>query len=518
MKKNINSYLYRLIAIIVSILCCFTFLTGCKATPEEAPVVNKTEGVSDSMKAETLAEGDLKVVDTPQPWKESIMRQNDQIEIKADVDVKVPEGLSNTPVYQLHQIPLTEEYLSELIEYFAGENKLYKPLQLTKSECDEQLAKLQDDGLFGLFDAAQRNEMQKEIENIKSTAPENDSKEYMKAAFELPLETERDRVYRIGRGYEDTTPKTQDYLNVFVDTGEEYEPEIKATRFNADAGTKSGFQYKYPGDIYSESDFNALAGMFSFDASAYDESYAAYVEKEQKYLKEIGEKLEKYDVPSKETSQLAQKAIENLGINDLNLTNIEKGIWLPRSPKEWAELSVDVSQAKLGYYLTYSRSAGGLVGAVYNNYGNSSQADIPAEQLYAPPFLMESIKIFISDGEIILFDWQNMAEQTETIAENTNLLPWNDVTKQLANTLSYVFAIPDGEGGSDSSYNERIDILSAKLCSDYIPAKDQPDEVWIIPIWQFEVRATIQNMGEAEKVGAPVSFRLNALDGGLIVH
>ncbi len=505
----------------VLLLCCFT--TACQPTPLAPPVVNKASGISAEMIADPLLQGTTKEIDAPQHWKETLTLQDGRMQINADLDVKIPDNLSNTPVYKLEQIPLTPERLQQLAQYFVGDSKFYKPLPMTQFEGLAQLKKIQNaQGMFGDFNIDDLKLMSNKLQELIDIAPDTVDKVYTDLSFSLPYHTEYRRVLdaylsAYGISILSKKPNIQNYVDVFAETGEEYEPQISASTYDSSAAIPSRFKMTYPGSILTASTFEQ---MKQENEMQYTENYEiaeplkSYIASKNQLIANMNDVMASISEAPEQALAEAQKALYDLGINDLNLDVMEKGVWLPRQPQEWDEFSTPVSKAQGGYSFVFARSAGQLAG-FRSNYGSMSAGDLPQ---YTPPFIIETVEIFISNGKILQFDWHSMSQPTETVASNTNLLPFDQIKKRLADYLSYIrpdYLDSDGEPIDDTIH---IQITDAELRSCQIPAKDDPYKAWIVPSWLFKFRITYTvNDVNYEYIQPESICEINALDGGIII-
>ena len=518
-KRSVKLVSMLLVAVLT--FCCFT--TACQPTPLVPPVVNKASGISAEMIADPLLQGTTKEIDAPQHWKETLTLQDGRMQINADLDVKIPDNLSNTPVYKLEQIPLTPERLQQLAQYFVGDSKLYKPLPMTQFEGLAQLKKIQNaQGMFGDFNIDDLKLMSNKLQELIDIAPDTVDKVYTDLSFSLPYHTEYRRVLdaylsAYGISILSKKPNIQNYVDVFAETGEEYEPQISASTYDSSAAIPSRFKMTYPGSILTASTFEQ---MKQENEMQYTENYEiaeplkSYIASKNQLIANMNDVMASISEAPEQALAEAQKALYDLGINDLNLDVMEKGVWLPRQPQEWDEFSTPVSKAQGGYSFVFARSAGQLAG-FRSNYGSMSAGDLPQ---YTPPFIIETVEIFISNGKILQFDWHSMSQPTETVASNTNLLPFDQIKKRLADYLSYIrpdYLDSDGEPIDDTIH---IQITDAELRSCQIPAKDDPYKAWIVPSWLFKFRITYTvNDVNYEYIQPESICEINALDGGIII-
>ncbi len=498
------------------LLCCFT--TACQPTPAKTVVVNKSGGITAQMIADPLSPGTVKEVDAPAHWKESMTRLGGHMVIDADADVIIPENLSDTPVYKIEQTELTQQRLAELTHYFVGDSKLYKPLPMTSFDGLAQLNKLQNgEGSYGQYYEEARKQMADKLQEMIDEAPVTAEKQYTDdLSYTQPYETDENIVIdawlkAAGVGGI-LKPKGEKYAAVFAETGEEYEPMISASTYDDFAVIPSRFTFAYPGSIMTAGDIeeNNMSNE-RYDNANYtlDEALKTYLATVNQYYSELNEVMGHMIETPEQALATAKKALDDLNIDGLSLDNIDKGVWLPRQPQEWDELSTPVSEAIGGYSVVFSRSAGQLAG-FRQNYGGMSAKEMLT---YTPPFRVEQITIFVSNGKILRFDWRSMAKTVETVAKNTNLLPFDEIKERLADYLSYNFSFTGRETDSFS-----VDIVSVQLRSSQITAKDDPFKSWLVPSWLFLIRQDYSDAANTDtSITGDYPCEINALDGGIII-
>ncbi len=494
-------------------ICCFT--TACQPTPELSAVVNKADGITEDMIAEPSAENRLELADLPDHWTETLYRQNNKAEIKADTDVVIPENLSDIPILKLEQIPLTPERLTELTDYFAGGSKFYKPLTMTTFDGAIQLEKIKKgEGGFGLYSNSDRKRMEDKLNELIEQAPDNAQKAYTDDfSFSMPYQSEFNSMmdyyiepYKaflgdIGNAY--SKPQKENYVDVCVETGEEYEPKISASTYDSPVAIPSSFLFSYPGRIMTQSDLEPYQNSTIHDQYATMKDYA---NTEIQYYKDFSKIIGGITETPEEALSTAQKAITELGIEGMALNQIEKGVWVPQQPQQWDKLSSEVSDLQGGYDMTFTRSANQLVGCRLT-YAGASVGSLPQ---YTPPFRVEFIHIFVVNGKIMMFDWQSMAHVVETVAENSNLLPFDQIKSRLADYLSYQIEDP-----AIKTYH--FDVTDAQLRAAQVPAKDDPYKAWFVPSWLFVYHTTYVDKNGKETHNTDSYCEINALDGGLII-
>lgn len=124
------------------------------------------------------------------------------------------------------------------------------------------------------------------------------------------------------------------------------------------------------------------------------------------------------------------------------------------------------------------------------------------------------VSIIVTDDGVKSFSWQGMCEEVAVIAENVNLLAFNDIQKSLFEQIFYSY-LNIGQPAEDTTkFDYRV--ISAKLGYTYVTAFQKPENAWMVPTWFFQV---MRSEGQAEEmkdlVILPVA--INAMDGGVIV-
>ena len=170
----------------------------------------------------------------------------------------------------------------------------------------------------------------------------------------------------------------------------------------------------------------------------------------------------------------------------------------------------------MGYSLYFFRTEGNLTGyeTTYSDvYGDSSK--IP-ETVYAPKFATESIQMIITKNGVKKFRWNNISVKKEKIADNTKLLPFEKIKEKLAQHILYMQISDDGKRTKKEGLKFTYEIRDVKLRLGNISAYEDPNSVWLVPMWVFEVDRSWQDKEQVNKESLPYEVTLNAIDGGHI--
>lgn len=477
-------YFFRVIKYINYLLILF-FLVSCQSTPETPPIVNRGGGLPEGAVCEPLPEGEMKEIGAPAYWKETITRRDGALIISADTSVNVPQ-ISNTPVIELEQKELTEEKLKEYVKYFTGNSELYKVLPLTKNELGEILEDMENkEGYYA--SPSYINVLTERINNLKmviESAPDVVSPKKIDVMFTYPEKNEAIQITDPLNAEQEIT--SDNTFEALVKTNQSFYAKITATKYDTKVGSTSCFKYSN-GKIYTPNNqienIKLLETNLSKQSSSINnympvsdewiDGMRAVIDNAQKIMDEV-------TISSEWAQKQADKVLSDLGTESLALDTCEKGIQFFDDKYMQYELNrqdLDFANAKGGYFFTYYREAGGLLACTLRNgYGRVSAAD-EAQFKNAPPFFAEYITVFVTDEGVQGFEWSNMSLPVGTVAENTNLLPFEDIKERYVQNTVY--------NELESSNSEHI-VTDVKLRLTYCPAYNSPQNAWLIPVWVFE--------------------------------
>lgn len=496
------------------LLGCMLTFTACQKTPGEAPVVNKSEGLPKGCIIDKAKDGEIKQIDAPEHWKETMERMDGRVTVEADVDI--PRlSVSNTPVLELEKAPFDNERLKKLTNYFFKGKKFYQKPRLTKEELSHQIMNIENkSGIYGesTFLMMSKLEWKPRLEELLEKAPDKKpEKKYMDVEFSKPVESEMEYMWW---GTEDKMIRTEN--NCFwavVETGEKVEPIIKAFSLNEIAGTEGYFSYGV-GQIIDEEGLDSEKEICTWDRKTRYPQGSKYLDVKEEFLQRCEAAMENPAISMDDAIQKGDKILKDLGITGLSLKKCMKAVWFSNPPVcglDYEDYADELGENKAAYNLLYSWDLGGipaympLRGTLHNNMPELS---------YTPPFYQERIEITVTEDGVVEFSWNNMAELYQVVAENTKLLPFDKIKDRLAEHLQYIGLPPEGSGGVDKDQTVvTFEVKSAELKAAYSVAFNAPDHVWLIPVWVFEVQSSYQG---SEMYTFPETVFLNAIDGGFV--
>ncbi|MBA4698560.1 MAG: hypothetical protein H2212_03930 [Ruminococcus sp.] len=499
------------IVMTVVVLIAGIGLAACVKTPDEKVVVDKSEGLAKEaiIPKEDKTPKDLGI---PEHWKETMEKNDGFVILTADCDIQIPDTY-NTPVYSYERKHMTDELLNKLCDYFSDGDRLYEAPAMTKSELNKEKDKLLSyKGRWqGYSDAGSRHrllEYKEKLEELIKKAPENKGEhKYIDAGLTTLHQTEIEYVK--GYWYEKTWyawyHDTEEKIGFTarIDKGREVDPIVRAIDFNDKVGSNTGF-------VFSQGTF--------IDEKQLENDWIlqkAFEGRDEEYLTYLTGKMEQTvdDTFSEEDAQKEVKQIlKDLSIEGFEVTDCVKAIGTMDS-ESWAQLDEENLPLSAGYSVYLSLRAGDLLGYpfpwmyLYN--------DLP-ETMYTPTFLTERLHIIITKEGVQRFEWVDISEKKDTIAENTKLLSFDEIKVRL---LDHLFYTEISGSEETEGYTNTYDVKNVQLRAANINAYEDPSAAWLVPVWVIDVDGiTVYETAEQswEFKSGITTVVLNAIDGGYV--
>ena len=490
---------------ITVILCVYLTmnLSGCQSTPEDAVVVDKSEGLPKESILEVDNENP-KDLGVPVFWEETLERHDGYVTINVECETNIGE-IYNTPVYEYEMINLSNERLKELCAYFANGFQLYKEPAMTKSQLKQEKEDMMEQTNFW------RREVYTKIDELIETAPEIIDYEYVDAEFTVPYQTERE-IIKAEEGnassmfsefYFETNEKIG--FKARVDKKRELNPSIQVINYNKEVGSTSNFVYRqgtFVDEVWIEKEFDNHKTL----------DYGEEVEEDLKRIKIQIEDSDTENFTKEDALQKVKSVLEDLSLKGYSVTECYKATGTP-DYEGMAGLYKDDLTLVPAYSVYLSYELGSLSG--YENPFQRPFDSLP-EQIYAPSFSTEEIHMVVTEDEVQLFEWTNISEKTSTIADNTKLMPFEEMKEKFADHLLYKSIAALGEDSKSHGNLVKVNVKNVELRAVNVPAFENTDAVWLVSAWVFTLEETwiTDTLGEMY-MGEEVVV-LNAIDGGYV--
>lgn len=494
---------------ITMVLCGYLAmnLTACQSTPEEAAVVDKSEGLPPESILEVDNENP-KELGISEHWEETLERQEGYITLEVDCETDLGE-IYNTPVYEYEMESLSNEKLKWLCAYFADGCRLYKEPPMTKSQLEQEKEDMMEQTNFW------RSEVYEKMDELIETAPEAINYEYVDVEFTVPYQTEREIIKSeegnassmFSEFYFETDEKIG--FKARVDKNQELNPSIQVISYNKEVGSTSNFVYKqgtFVDELWLRKQFD------NHKVLDFGEDGVKDLERLKEQLQNDGIEKDKDNFSEEDALEMIYEILKDLSLEGYAVIDCYKAIGTP-DYEGMAELYKDDLILIPAYSVYLSYQAGSLMG--YENPFQRPFDGLP-EQTYAPSFSTEEIHIVVTEEGVQLFEWTNISKKTKEIANNTKLMIFGEIKEKFADHLLYKSIAALGEDSKSQGDLVKFNVKNVELRTVNVPAFENADAVWLVPAWVFTVQETwiTEAMGELY-MGEEVVV-LNAIDGGYV--
>lgn len=501
------------IALLLCINVCIFGLTACQKTPEQAIVVDKSEGLlsENIIPIDNDTPKDLKA---PEHWQEELEMSDGYVTMSVDCDLHIPD-VYNTPVCSYEIRPMTNELLESLCDYFAEGNRLYENPRMTKAELESEKEKIEnyeDEWAHykeSLFYAGQRERI--EILNglIEEAPVEPEERRYLVPELSAPVATDQERMRNSPSGgwyyfYYDTDEKIG--FTARVETGEACDPIIRAISCDEAVGSTTKFLYSrgiFKDEVELERDFDNSRMMERVNDDC--ENYLNFLKSELEHAQDES-------FTEEDALKMVEQILKDLSIENLTVVDCVKAIGTTEY-ESWAGLKNGVPAQAMGYSFYLSPEESGLT--AFTLPRTLQGGELP-ESVYAPSFLPEQLKIIVTKDGIQKFEWLYPSEKKETIAENTRLMTFEEIKEKFEDHLLYYTISMDVESAKESGYTSHFEVKDVQLRTANINAFEDPSSAWLVPVWVFEVLYQSRMPDGKLFVQSTTYFLMNAIDGGYV--
>lgn len=504
-----------LVMLVATMMMATCVLTACQPTPEAPLVIHKTDDIPKDVILQTdTAPPEVKNFIEPvaysisEHWTETV-KENDFLTIEVDADILMPE-VEVYPVERLERSVLTQERVDELIAYFTESGtKFYSGGYVKlKSEYAEDLIYLKQNlqnvlnGADGETPESIRSHI-KEVEHKMAEAPESHTYTYVEPVFTYRIDHETGEP-RIDSG-ENTI-----YVNLELPDGSKY-GSISARRYEKGKNTGVGFTYRgYSGGWTSESFLQWYDEILKQEVEDgkydnMDDAYRSNWKKQRDFVDAGFKSMQENPMDPRAAADRAIELLEELGIEGLQLKSYEK-VMFSREHGQEEEHTIP------GCYVEFVRECGGIPSLLQCCGSIPNEEDF--SEFYCAPFNTESVTLIISEDGVEHFSWSSMAQEVERVAEDTTLMPLDEVKQRIIDYAYYINGVWLDRATTDT---KRITIKEIRLVTTYINAKDDPERVLIVPAWHITAQEEyLFDHKDDWTNGNLEEFMINALDGSNI--
>ena len=496
-----------------TLLFMVLLLTGCQETPEETYVTNKSEGLQEEYVIEQSDK--RKELNVPVSWSEQIIENDGGLTLTADsIGLDIPD-IKNTPVIEVERTEFSEEKLKELVDYFAGEDDLYKISYVDESKLKGLIEDIQKkNGMFGIPETSMQSNYQQRLNNLEKLqallGDTPSSKEYI---TEIGFDDYCADLFTYGLNgdIEEKIKATygKKFLMAALDKDAESTAYIKATAYDEATGLNSGFQYE-EGNYLTEKWIQKEKEK----VEKYQKENYEWGKQYESFLVSFDSEPENKEFTKEEALNLAEMILKDLEINGMAVSSIEKVYW---SPMDFQWNPMDFVNGKAGYEISFGLDMEGLTTFLQTSANAYRGMN---ENSYKPLFMAEEIKMVITEDGVKKFTWVNMCKKNGIIAENTLLMDFEDIVESLTtHLLAIKIAVDHVNNFEGNETSTEYVVKDVKLRSAYVNAFEAPTNAWIVPAWFFTLEQyTINHLNDDFITkGNDEVVVINAIDGGYII-
>lgn len=514
MKKVYNIKVLKKLSIGFIGICLG--LTGCQETPEESSVVSKSGGLSENVRLSPLKPGETRKTDIPAHWQAEELRNKERFLFRVDLELE-EKKLGNLPVIEMKNHVLAQEELEKLTQYFAKGENLYVSQPYTKGDYQNVISRIENrEGIY----AASYHWM--EQLKIKQSAEAG-----MAIAPEVSGEPESAEVKFAARFVDEGYEKT--FKSRVMTDLDLYENRDESIWFEADVGEKRTSRIKaekYDSKLRNSSSFSWMEGSEIMSYMEYDSRRMFFeAQMENPFTPQILEQMDLFEARyadgtfDREAGKTqAEQILADLEIDEMSLASDEEILWFSKENdtegmEKLGEYDdfwwvADPADAECGYRYTFSKEIGGL-----NVIEGDSAVLERTEEMYSPPFPVETITITVTESGVKAFVWEGMSEEVKTIAENTELLSFDKIQERLEEQIFYWYSGCTAGQPEDDPTQFQYKVTEAVMGYTYITAYDNPENAWLVPAWSFRA---IEGHGGEDWQYLP--YMIEALEGRAIAR
>ncbi|MDO4602477.1 MAG: DUF6034 family protein [Eubacteriales bacterium] len=489
----------------------FLGICGCAETPEKEFVISKVNGLPESAVVEKSKE--VKEISVPENWEETISKNDGAVTVEANgISISVPE-IKNTPITEVKRTAFGEEQLKKLTDYFRGDNPLQEPSLLTKDEGGAYMEKIKNrEGAYGNSSLEEGMNATDRLSNMKKVLETLPAEDMQTAEIKEPtFGPYKEDTYEamLSGGNEEYMQETfgDSFFSGEISGKDDKKARISAVKYDAEKGLNGGFFY-IEGGVVTEDQVQKAAGLQETAPEKWKSEFADFFVKFEKETEEL-------PLTEEKAEEEVRKLLEDLEIKNMQIRTVEKVFWSPTDTR-WDFMDPDWENGQAGYKIYMGMDNEGLVS--YSQSGGTFYQDL-SEAVYKPSFAPEEIQVVVTENGVKSFLWKNMSEKGQVIAENTNLLPFEEITEKLGSHMLAVKVAVDGINGFDGKEtSNEWKVKSVQLQSSYVPAYEEPQNAWLVPVWVFELEGCTINHLDGDRKGQVKNETvvLNAIDGGYV--
>lgn len=488
-SKSKKANLLAIILALALIIGCFT--TACQLTPEKSVVQSKKDDfikkVLESTKEQETSTNEPTPTPLPQKEDQKVIEQevidhidgkltlNKRVKININADVYMPENV-NIPLARIEPTNFTKEQFNSFIKYFAGDEPVYYS---------------QDPNIYAWLN---KEEIEVALLELKSCLTNENLEEYI-------INNIKNNIQWFEKKYNKALSKEDNKL---------YNGELVKIENNKYYSTltelKSFLGHNIAARFHLSQSFNNTSSQMTFQNYNYNELYNNW----EPYTGIPADKIKySYD----EAKKIAIDVVKAIDGKDTNLSLSRSSICYQIGTFK----GYTKETSPQAYSFLFNRNYNGM-NAKHVNYLSGVNENVN----YSQRIRTEGLSIVIDDTGIIYCSWRNYSKFNEIIADNVELLNFNNVRDIYINQLVNKFTwVPQGDL-IPKDLKATIDIKRVELNLMTTAEKNNIEDYLIVPVWDFIGDVTYDQTikdGGGYTCSPPENvsiITINAIDGTVI--
>jgi len=504
MKKAIN--------IIISVLMILSLFTGCQQTPETVIVVQKdADAFIEKAEATLELDGQTQLPSLREQTgaEEHVEYSETALDGRLAIQVNAPVILPDAatmPVLRVKAVDFSEEIsIAFFNKLCTGDVMMDSSLRLTKSEIERRILeneklKVSEDYIDDPQAQKMFDQMNDTLKKQYSSAPEDQDPIQVDGSFySIPVIDPRNNIVSSYMGIES---RSEDRYFIIRNSN----------------GLEKPIIYEYEGGGWAGLAAGSLATMY-YDVFAYMETGrwkcipSLLIEDESVVPKEAHGQL--IYTPA-QARAMAEELLEGTGMEVHQMyLECDYDAFNPELETRTVETS------NYGYTLECLRKVDGIPCAADSGINMDEQPD-----RYAPQWPYESMTMFITNDGIQSVLWSSPIEVTDTVVEQTQLLPFSDIMDIFKKMAPIVYT-PNTQNEAGQFMDDLIEqygitVEGIRLELRRVREQNSVTDGLLIPVWSFYGNQwqTMKDGSEPGKTGSEGGntclLTINAVDGSII--
>ena len=507
----------------VDMIIAAMLLSGCQQNPNSSIVVNKDMDhlIEEAKKSDESSVDMAHIADAYETYQTTLSDESLEVTVNVDAKVDIPE-VEQMSIFRVRQQKISQEFLDKIIGELAQGQTLYDA-GVTLNTRTRKVVEEEISGLKAEIETIKANYGEEEVETYMPNYQQDIDalqSEYENAPAEIVWEgnesdgllhsvaemVEKEGGEEFYQWEYSLNPKGEvyygandgengDYMSVFVQNNEERGNCLRYRR------GKRGYDFTATAIVPSTVFDNIATGVWPADEDRAAECASAMYGGQVELVEFTDEST---TISEDEARETADTFLKNVGLDD-TYRYYEGGLY-----SEVRDIRVGDDTETEGYrklnIFRYMRYADGVF--VTFDAKSKHEEGWNGDDYVKKDLPVECVEIRVNDSGIVGFDYNAPLEVTETVVDQSNMKPFNEIK----DTFEKMVTIANAKSDSESDLGVTVQIDRVVLGYARISEADSYDTGLLVPVWDFEGKVT--NEYGQENAGSIMT--INAIDGSII--